>query len=147
MSGTERGLPWLGFYSVDPQVRHLKGHPGWGSYSVVHCGRHLMGQPLYCSAADAGLWGERGYGDASPLQVTQQYCLASMAAQLSSIGISHHNLLPHIPLIRPSAINSSPRPAEQSLNSSSQPLCLPGDLCPYLGYVWLWQGYSDSHSI
>ena len=24
-----------------------------------------MGQPLYCSAAKAGLWGERGYGDGS----------------------------------------------------------------------------------
>ena len=24
-----------------------------------------MGQPLYCSAASAGLWGERGYGDGS----------------------------------------------------------------------------------
>ena len=25
----------------------------------------LMGQPLYCSAADAGMWRERGYGDGS----------------------------------------------------------------------------------
>ena len=30
-----------------------------GSYSVVQCIRHLMGQPLYCSASDAGAWGER----------------------------------------------------------------------------------------
>ena len=29
--------------------------------------------------------------------MTQQYRLASMAAWLSSTGISHHNLLPHIP--------------------------------------------------
>ena len=36
-----------------------------GSCSVVHCVRHSMGQPLYCSAADAGVWGERGYGDGS----------------------------------------------------------------------------------
>ena len=71
-----------------------------GSYSVVQCVRHLMGQPLHCSAANAGVWGERGYGDGStPLQVTRQYCLGSMAAPLSSTGISHHNLLPHIPLI------------------------------------------------
>ena len=28
-----------------------------------------MVQPLYCSAADAGLWGERGYGDVSTLYV------------------------------------------------------------------------------
>ena len=43
----------------------LKGAPWVGSYSVVQCVRHLMGQPLYCSAADARLWGERGYGDGS----------------------------------------------------------------------------------
>ena len=36
-----------------------------GSYSVVPHIRHLIGQPLYCSAADAGVWGERGYGDGS----------------------------------------------------------------------------------
>ena len=34
-----------------------------GSYSVVQCVRCLIGQPLYCSAASAGLWEERGYGD------------------------------------------------------------------------------------
>ena len=68
------------------------------SYSVVQCIRHLMGQPLYCSAADADVWGEKGYADgSSPLGVTQQYRLASMAAWLSSTDISHHSLLPHIP--------------------------------------------------
>ena len=67
--------------------------------------------------------------------MTQQYRLASMAAQLSSTGISHHNLLPHIPSIRLSTVNSSPHPgiAPQSLNSSSQLLCLLGDLHPVLG--------------
>ena len=24
------GAPWVGSYSVDQRVRHLKGHPGWG---------------------------------------------------------------------------------------------------------------------
>ena len=43
----------------------LKGPPCVGSYSVVQCITHLMGQPLYCSAAHAGVWGERGYGDCS----------------------------------------------------------------------------------
>ena len=28
-----------------------------GSYSIVQRVRRLLGQPLYCSAADAGLWG------------------------------------------------------------------------------------------
>ena len=73
------------------------------------------------------MWGERGNDDGStPLHVTQQHHLASMAAWLSFIVISHHNLLPHIPLISLSAVNSSPRPGitPQSLNSSSHPLCL-----------------------
>ena len=68
-----------------------------------------------------------------------------MAAWLSSTGISHHDLLPHIPLIRLAAVNSSPRPgiAPQSLNSSSQLLPLPGDQCFCPGYVCLRQGLSD----
>ena len=54
-----------------------------------------------------------------------------MAARLSSAGISHHNLLPHILSICLSAVNNGPCPgiAPQSLNSSSQPLSLPGDPC------------------
>ena len=43
----------------------LKGAPWVGSYSAVQRIRHLTGQPLYCSAADAGMWRERGYGDSS----------------------------------------------------------------------------------
>ena len=56
--------------------------------------------------------------------------------------MSHHDLLPHIPWICLSAVNSNPHPgiAPQSLNSSSQWLHLLGDLLPCLGYVWLWQG-------
>ena len=38
----------------------LKGAPWAGSYSVVQCVPSFMGQPLYCSAANAGVWGERG---------------------------------------------------------------------------------------
>ena len=30
VSGTWWGGAWLESYSVDRQVRHLKGHPGWG---------------------------------------------------------------------------------------------------------------------
>ena len=58
--------------------------------------------------------------------MTQQYRLASMAAQLSSTGISHHNLLPYIPSNRLSIVNSSlcSGIAPQSLNSSSQLLHL-----------------------
>ena len=84
-----------------------------------------------------------------PLCLTLQYRLASMAAWLSATGISHHNLFPRIPSICLSTVNSSPCPgiATQSLNSSFQPLCLLGNLHPCLGYVWLWQGLSNSHSI
>ena len=35
----------------------LKGSYWVGSYSVVQRVKCLMGQPLYCSAADAGIWG------------------------------------------------------------------------------------------
>ena len=53
--------------------------------------------------------------------MTQQYLLASMAARLSSTGISHHNLLPHIPLICLSVnISLHCGIASQSLNFSSQ---------------------------
>ena len=42
-----------------------------------------------------------------------------------------HDLLPHILSIHLSTVNSTPHPgiAPQSLNSSSQLLRLPGDLC------------------
>ena len=102
-----------------------------------------MGQPLSCSAASAGVWGKRWWWLHS-LCVTQQYLLASMAAWLSSTGISHHILLPHIPFACLSAVNSSSCPgiAPRSLRSRSQLLSLPGDLCPCPGYVWLRQGLS-----
>ena len=76
-------FPCLGSVSVFPRVRHtkgaplpgvllcrwvhqaLKGAPWVGSYSVLQCIRHLSGQPLYCSATNAGVWGESGYGDDS----------------------------------------------------------------------------------
>ena len=61
-----------------------------------------------------------------------------------STDISHHDLLPHIPSIHLSTVNSSPHLgiAPQSLNSSSQLLPLPGNPHSCLGYVWLWQGLS-----
>ena len=40
-----------------------------GSYSVVQCVKCLMGQPLYCSAANTGIWGERGYEEGSTCYV------------------------------------------------------------------------------
>ena len=60
-----RGLSCLGSFFVVWCFRHIEGSPWVGSYSVVKCIRLLMGQPLYCSAADAGMLGERGSGDGS----------------------------------------------------------------------------------
>ena len=73
--------------------------------------------------------------------MTQQYHLASMAAQLSSRAfpttISSLTSPQSI-----SAVNSSPQPGitPQPLNSSSQTLHLPRDLHSCPGYVWLRQG-------
>ena len=67
--------------------------------------------------------------------MTQQYCLASLAAWLSSTGISHHSLLHHICSVCLSALNSSPRPglAPQSLKSSSQCCAFQGTCVPVRG--------------
>ena len=95
-----------------------------------------MSQPLYCSAADAVVLGEGGYGDGStPLHVTQQYHLASMAAWLSSTGISHHDLCPHIPSIHLSAVNSSPHPriAPQSQTPAPSHCTFQGTCIPVQG--------------
>ena len=140
--------PWLGSYSVVWCISHLNSTLG-GSYSVVRCIMHLMGQPLYSAAWCWQVGRERLWWWLHPLCMTQQDHLASMASWLSSTGISHHDLLPRNPSIPLSAVNSCPCPgiAPQSINSSSQPLCLLGDPSPCPGYVWLWQGLSDSHSI
>ena len=122
-----RGLPCLGSFSVDRQVRHLKGHPGWGSYSVVQCIRRLMGQPLYCSAADAGVLGKRGYGDGPTPMCDLLPWLPGFPPQAFPTTISSLTSPQSV-----SAVNSRPCPgiAPQSLDSSSQPLS-------HLGYVWL----------
>ena len=119
-----------------------------GSYSVVQSVRPLMGQPLYRSAAMLALGEREAMVMASPPMHDSAVSPCFMAAQLSSTGISHHNLLPHTALICLSTVNSSPCPwiAPQSLNSSS-PLCLPEKLLPCPGYVCLWQELSDSYSI
>ena len=108
----------------------LKGAPWAGSHSVVQCLRHLMGEFLYCSAANAGMCGEREamvLGPPPTHDSAVSPCFHGCPAFLP--GISAHNLLPHIHLISLSAVNSSPRPgiSPQSLNSSSQQLCLSGE--------------------
>ena len=66
-------------------------------------------------------------------------CLAFLHWHFPPQSTSSHPLNPSL------HINNSPGSeiAPQSLNSSSQPPCLPGDQ----GSVWLWQELFDSHSI
>ena len=158
-------LRCLGSFSVVRCISHLKKHPGWGPtlYSVV---RHLMVQPLYCSAANASVWGKRGYSDGS----TPTHDSAVLPCFQVCPAFLHSHLPPHSPLSRPfdPSLHShlppqSPlsHPLDPSLHSQQQPLSgdcstipklqlqplqLPGGPCPCLGYVWLWQGLSDSHS-
>ena len=63
-----------------------------------------------------------------------------MDAWLSSTGISHHDLLPHLPLICLSTVNSSPQPGitPHSPNSSSSCCAFQGTHIP----VWGMYGYS-----
>ena len=120
-----------------------------GSYTAVQGVRLLMGQPLYCSAAILACGKREAMVMALPSTHDSAVLPCFHGCLVSSTGISHHNLLPAIPPIHLAAFDSSPHPgiAPQSLNSSTQPLHLPGDLCPSPEIVWLWQGLPDSHPI
>ena len=58
------GTPWMGSYSVDWHIRNLKEHPGW-SPTLKFSAWGVWWARLYFSAANAGVWGERGYGGGS----------------------------------------------------------------------------------
>ena len=92
-----------------------------------------MGQPLCCSAADAGVWGDRGYGDGS----THYAWLSSMALlpwlpgfplQAFPTTVSSLTSSRSVPLQSTAA-----QPWDYSTipNFSIQPLGLPGDLIPF----------------
>ena len=72
-----------------------------------------------------------------------------MTAWLSSKGIPHHDLLPHIFSGHLPAVNSRPLPgiAFPSLRASSQLLHIPGDLGPCPGCIGLQQGLSVCFSL
>ena len=123
------GAPPPGVLLCRSAHQALKGAPWVGSYSVVEWVRFLTGQPLCCSAADAGLCGERLWGCFHPLRMTQQYRLASMAAQLSSPSISHHSLLPHIPSI---SLHSQQQPSPwdcSTIPKLQPPATVPSRVC------------------
>ena len=131
------GSPWLGSYSVDRCVRHLRGTlRGVLFFSSAH---QVFNRPdLLFSCRCWCVRRERLWWWLHLLWVTQQYCFASVTACLSSTGISHRDLLSHIPSIHFSAVSSSPRPgiAPQSVNSAAAPPSRPAFLS---GSVWLWQ--------
>ena len=156
-----RGLPFLGSFSIIQCIRYIESPPLAGDLFCRSLHQSLKVAPwvgvlLYSWVCEAFVgpafllfscqcWHvgkERLWWWPHLLHVTQQYSFASLAAWLSSMSISHHNLLPHIPSICLSAVNSSSHSgiAPQSPNSSSQLLNLPGNvhLCP--AYVWLQQG-------
>ena len=104
-----RGLSCLGSYSVDWHVKALKGAPWVGHLCSSVCQAIDGPASLLFSSRFWHVGRERLWCWLYPLHVTQLYHLASMAAWLSSsTGISHHNLLPYIPSIHLSAVNSSP---------------------------------------
>ena len=117
----------MGSYFVDQHISHLKGTPGgvllcrsihqsvkgapWvGSYNVVQCIRRLVGQPLYCSAANAGMWGERE----DIVMVPPSTCdSAVLPCVYGSPTFLHRHFTPQSP---PS------HPLDLSLHSQQQPL-------------------------
>ena len=110
------GLPCLGSFSVVQCIRHIEG-----PYSVVQCFSLWWARLSMFSCRCWCVERKRLWWWIHPLHRTHLYRLASMAAWLFSTGISHHNLLPHIPRICLSIVNSSPRQgtSPQSLNSNS----------------------------
>ena len=80
-----------------------------GSYSVVQCIRRLMGQPLYCSAADAGIWGERARVTAPP-----PMCDSAVSPCFHGCPAFFHR---HFPPESPPS-----HPLNLSLHSQQQPL-------------------------
>ena len=127
-------------FSIALPIQALRRPFCLGLFSVVSCIRHIEGAPLagtlLCSSVYQVFGGpasllfscwcwyvgrERLWWWLHPLHVPQHYHLASMASWLSSTGFSHRDLLPHVPSIRLSTVNSSPSPgiAPQSLNASS----------------------------
>ena len=91
-----------------------------GSYSVVQCVRYLMGQPLCCSAASAGMWGERGAIVMSPPPTCD-----------STVSPCFHGCLAFLQRHFPSQSSHSP-PLDLSLCSQQQPLLWDSSTIPKL---------------
>ena len=137
-----RGAPLAGVLLCSLVCQALKRAPLVGSYCLVQRLRCLMGQPLCCSAA--GLCGERGCGEGSTPYADSAVspcfhgCPAFLHRHFPPQSPPSHPLdLSLCSQQQPSPCSTESRIAPQFLNSSSQPLHLPGGLCPCLGYAWL----------
>ena len=125
----------------------LKGAP-WVGPTLVQCVKHLM----VLSVVQLPML---ACGEGEAMVVTPPPTRDSAVSPCFHLCLAfpHRHFPPQSPpsyLLDPSLHSQqqpSPGIAPQSLNSRSQLLCLPGDLCPCLGYVWLQQGQSDFHSI
>ena len=102
-----------------------------------------MGQPLCCSAADPGMWGERGYGDGST--PTHDSAVLPCFHGCLQAGISHQKSPPSHPLDpyfhsqqQPSPWDCSTVPKLQlpAAAPSRGPECLPGVCMAVARTVW-----------
>ena len=144
-----RGLPYLGSFSVVPRIRHI-GRPPWlGSYSVVLCIRHLMGQPLYCSAAMLAC----GARQAVVMAPSPTCDSAVLPCFHGFPAFLHRYFPPQSPPSHPLDVSFCSQQEPSPWDCSTIPkLQLPAAApsrgpASLSGYVWLWQGLSDSHSI
>ena len=160
-----RGLPCLQSFSAVQLIRHiggplaglllcrlahqaLKGAPWVGSYSVIQCVRCLMGQPLYCSAADDGLWGERGYSDGS----TPMHDSAVSPCFHGCPAFLHRHFPPQSPPSHPldPSLHSQQQPSPwdcATIPKLQLPVAVPSRGPASLSRVCMTaQGLSDSHS-
>ena len=123
------GLPCLGVVLCSSAHQSLKGAPWVGLLSVVRCPPFDGPASLLFSCQCWRVRGERLWWWPHSLHVTQQYRLAPMAAQLSSIGISHHNHLLHIPRIHLSASTAALAGDCSTVTTLQLPAAAPSGVC------------------
>ena len=143
-----RRAPLAGVLLCRSSVRHWKENPGW----VLLCGSLCQGfdGPASLLFSCWCLCGEKKAMMMAPPPIWDSTILPCFHGCLAFF---HQHFPPWSPPSHPlnpslsSQQQPSPGIAPQSLNSSSQQLHLPGDQHSCPGYVYLWQGVSDSHSI
>ena len=131
-----RGLPCLGSFSVVQCIRHIEGPPpGVLQYKSVYQAFDgpvslLFSCQCWCGGIEAMVMAPPPVHDSAGSPCFHG-CLAFLHRHFPP------HLFPHVPLVWLSAVNSIPHPgiAPQSLSSSSQQLCLLGDLCSCGGCI------------